>query len=228
MTGAPRRWEDVDGATRRRLDHYAALLLTRNAAFNLTAARSPAAVEEHVRDSLTLLPYVRDPLIDVGSGGGFPAIPLAIATGYAVTAVEAVAKKVRFLRATAAELGLNLSVVAGRAEEAARRPDLRARFGSVTARGVGGFATVLELTVPFLAIDGLAVLQRGRLADAERTAGADAALMLGAALVGEYRAIPESDQRRIVLVRKVSPTAPRFPRRSGVPAKRPLGGARHG
>jgi len=228
VKAAAGRFEDVDPQTRRRLDRFAALLLERNASLNLTAARSAEGVEEHLCDSLTLMAYVRDPLVDIGSGGGFPAIPLAIATGYAVTAIEAVAKKARFLEATAAELALPLSVVIGRAEETAHRPDLRERFCSATARAIGSFSTVLELTVPFLALGGIAALQRARMEDDEWRAGAHAASLLGAEIIGDSRTATLPDQRRIVLVRKTATTSSRFPRRSGVPAKRPLGTARLG
>ena len=80
------------------LSHYVAFLLERNTRLaNLTAARSLEAVSEHVRDALTLVPYVRSPYVDIGSGGGLPAIPLALATGVVTTLVESVAKKARFL-----------------------------------------------------------------------------------------------------------------------------------
>ncbi len=219
---------NLDPATCRQLEKYVELLLDSNATLNLTAARSRAAVEEHLRDSLTVLPYVRDPLVDIGSGGGFPAIPLAIVTGFAVTAIEAVAKKARFLQWVVDELLLKVTVVAARAEEAAHRPELRERFGSATARGIAGAATVLELTVPFLEEGGTAVLQRGRLSDDERAAACDAALVLGAEIAGEVRTGGLSDERRILLARKTAASAPRFPRRAGTPAKRPLGGRPNG
>jgi 16S rRNA (guanine527-N7)-methyltransferase len=81
---------------------------------------------------------------------------------------------------------------------------------------------VLELTLPLLKVGGLAVLQRGRLDDRERTAAVDAALVLGAVVEREIRIGPDEDERRVVLARKVSATGPRFPRRAGIPAKRPL------
>ncbi|MDQ2908184.1 MAG: 16S rRNA (guanine(527)-N(7))-methyltransferase RsmG [Candidatus Eremiobacteraeota bacterium] len=208
------------------LDRYCELLLQCNASLNLTAARSPAEVAEHVSDSLRILPYVAFPLVDVGSGGGFPGIALAIASGGAVTLIEAAAKKARFLESVIGMLGLEVTVVIARAEDAARRADLREHFAAATARGVAGLSTVLELTVPFLAVGGIAVLQRGRLLPQERETAADAALVLGAEIVGE-RATGETpeDQRRVLLVRKSAPTPARFPRRVGMPAKRPLCGA---
>jgi len=115
-----------------------------------------------------------------------------------------------------------MRVRAQRAEDAARDPALREQFASATARAVGSAPAVLELTLPFLALGGVAVLQRGRFTVAERTATHDAALVLGGALRDEIRPGSDDDERRILLVVKERPTGPRFPRRAGVPAKRPL------
>ena len=210
-----------DPAVLAQLERYVALFLERNAGMNLSAARDPLAVADHVRDSLGIAPYVREPLVDIGSGGGFPAIPIVIATGMRATLIESAAKKARFLAEVARELGLPLDVRAERAEDAARDSDLRGRFASATARAVSSAPAVIELTVPFLEVGGVAVLQRGRLDAAERTAAGDAALVLGAELAGEIVA-SDGSERRVLLVRKVAPTGPRFPRRAGIPAKRPL------
>jgi 16S rRNA (guanine527-N7)-methyltransferase len=204
-----------------RLDTFVALLLQANATMNLTAARTPEEAALHVADSLTLVPFVRGPLIDIGSGGGFPAIPLAIATGVAVTLVESVAKKAHFLESVISELGLDASVRTQRAEDAARDPLLRERFASATARAVSSLTAVLEMTVPFLTVGGLAVLQRGRVSEAERIAASDAGLILGVALREEIQ-LADGDERRILLFAKERVTGQRFPRRAGIPAKRPL------
>ncbi len=211
---------DLSAAQRERLDEFAAYLLEANRSLNLTAARDVASVWEHIADSLALVPYVRGPLIDVGSGGGFPAIPLALVTGIETTLVESLEKKARFLRAAAERFGLPVRVEARRAEDAARDPELRERFASATARAVASGPSVLELTVPFLAPGGRALLQRGALDERERRAMHDAALVLGARVVEETEA--GGDRRRLVIVEKVEPTAARFPRRAGVPVKRPL------
>ena len=211
--------EVVATPQRAALAAYARLLLKVNASYNLSAARSAREVAAHVADALTLLPYLREPLLDVGSGGGFPALPLAIASGARATLLESVAKKARFLEAVVAELGLPVRVVAARAETAAHLPDLREQFSSATARAVGSLPTVLELTVPFLAPGGRALLQRGSLSEAERRAGEGAALMLGARIAEE---VELDGVRRIVLAEKYGPTPARFPRRTGIPQKRPL------
>jgi 16S rRNA (guanine527-N7)-methyltransferase len=170
-------------------------------------------------DSLTIVPYVSAPYVDVGSGAGLPAIPAAIAAGIPVTMIETTRKKARFLQHAMAELHLDGEVIAQRAEVAAHDETLRERFASATARAVAVAPTVAELVLPFLAIGGAAVLQRGKLDPRERTALDDAALMLGGAVESE---IALDGERRIVLVRKNTATAIRFPRRTGVPEKRPL------
>jgi 16S rRNA (guanine527-N7)-methyltransferase len=185
----------------------------------LTAARDEAAVAEHVRDSLALVPYVRAPYVDVGSGGGFPAIPLAIATGARSVLIESLGKKARFLREAIVDLGLDASVLAERAEAAGRDPDHRGAYASATARAVGGATTVLELTIPLLAIGGLAILQRGAADRGETKALDDACLVLGAALEAE---VAQAGNRRLLLVRKIAETGQRFPRKSGQASKKPL------
>lgn len=208
-----------DGASDDRLARYAKLLLERNAAVNLTGARDLRAIDEHIADAVTIAAHARSPLVDVGSGGGLPGIPLAIVTGVRVTLVESVAKKARFLREAVAALGIDAEVVEARAELAARDPALRERFASATARAVGTVPTVLELTLPFLAVGGVVILQRGDVDEVEQRAAADAALMLGGELVGLETL---SGGRCVLMVAKRVETAPRFPRRPGVPEKRPL------
>lgn len=202
-----------------RLSAYGARLLEANRHFNLSGADTAEELAPHLLDSLTLLPYVRGPLIDVGSGGGLPAVPLALVTGMEVTLVEATAKKAAFLQSVLSGLGLPGRVVAQRAEVAGRDPDLRERFASATARAVASAPAVLELATPFLAIGGITILQRGRLDARERNAVIDAAPMLGARLTEEVQL---EGERRILIVEKEHPTPGRFPRRPGVPARRPL------
>jgi 16S rRNA (guanine527-N7)-methyltransferase len=206
---------------RSRLARYLELLLEHNANVNLTGARDVEALLAHVVDSLAIARFVRDPLVDIGSGGGFPAIVLSIVTGCAVTLIEATHKKARFLDLVVAELSLAGQVIAERAEVAAHDPALRERFASATARAVASAPAVLELTLPFLALGGVAVLQRGRMEYRELTAAHDAALMLGGGLVEEH-AIDET--HRVLLVPKRRPTPERFPRRVGLPERRPLAG----
>ena len=202
-----------------RLARYGALVLDANRRFNLTGAKSVAEFAPHIVDSLTVVPHVEHSLVDIGSGGGLPAIPLAIATGVPVTMVETTVKKARFLEETLAELGLEGSVVADRAEVAAHAEALRGCFFTGTARAVSTAPTVAELLLPFIETGGKALLQRGTIDDRERRALEDAALVLGG--VVEQEIFLDGD-RRIIVVRKTGPTQNRFPRRVGIPEKRPL------
>jgi len=209
----------------RRLVEYVLLLLEANTRLNLTAARSAAEAVAHVLDSLTLIPYAGSTLVDVGSGGGFPAIPLAIASGTRVTLVEATGKKAAFLRRACVHLDLAADVVAERAEVAAHRPQLRGRFDTATARAVASAPAAAELTLPLVRLGGTALLQRGRCAFGEAEALSDATACLGGAVESEYRV---GDERRIVVIRKVRETPSCYPRRPGIPTKRPLGGVPRG
>jgi 16S rRNA (guanine527-N7)-methyltransferase len=202
-----------------RIDRFRKLVLDRNRKVNVTAARDEQSLAAHVEDSIAIAPFIVSPYVDVGSGGGFPAIPIAVVTGAQTTMIESVAKKARFLREAADELELDALVLCERAEDAARDPQHRERYASATARAVGSATTVLELTVPLLAPGGLAVLQRGEAAEGEARAVADACLVLGAQV---ERVVAQDGARRLLLVRKIAPTGDRFPRRAGMPSKRPL------
>ncbi|HTC30575.1 MAG TPA: 16S rRNA (guanine(527)-N(7))-methyltransferase RsmG [Candidatus Acidoferrum sp.] len=202
-----------------RLTHYGIAVLEANRQFNLTGAKTAAEFAPHILDSLTVAPYVYDSLIDIGSGGGLPAIPVAVVTGVPVTMIESTVKKVRFLARMIDELKLPGDAIAARAEIAGHDPSFRGRFVTGTARAVSTAPTVAELLLPFIGVGGIAVLQRGIMDERERHALSDAALMLGGQVEDERQL---DGERRIVLVRKTAPTGIRFPRRTGIPEKRPL------
>lgn len=179
----------------------------------------PLDILPHLLDSLTIVPYVSGPLVDIGSGAGLPAVVVAIATGIEITLIESTTKKAVFLETMLDELGLCGRVIPLRAELAGRDLALREQFACGTARAVSTAPTVAELLLPFLKIGGIAIMQRGSLGAAEREALIDAAPMLGGEVSEE---IPLAGERRIVLVRKTAATPGRFPRRIGVPQRRPL------
>jgi 16S rRNA (guanine527-N7)-methyltransferase len=208
----------IESRIRPALARYGELVLDMNRRFNLTGAKSERELGDHILDSLSVVQYVRERYVDVGSGGGFPAIPVAIATGIEVTLIESTAKKARFLESALESLGLNGCVVAQRAELAARTA-LRERFKSGTARAIASAPVVAELLLPLIECGGVAIVQRGALPPKERTALEDASLMLGARVERDEAL---EGNRRIILLRKLSATPARFPRRPGIPAKRPL------
>ncbi|MBV8637921.1 MAG: 16S rRNA (guanine(527)-N(7))-methyltransferase RsmG [Candidatus Eremiobacteraeota bacterium] len=216
----------VPEAHRERLSRYGARVLEVNRKFNLTGAKDAAEFAPHIIDSVSIAEYVEQSLIDIGSGGGLPGIPLAIVTGVPVTMVESTTKKARFLESLLAEFELQGAVVAQRAEVAAHDADLREHFHTGTARAVSSAPTVAELLLPFIQSGGRAVLQRGTMDEREYQALEDASLVLGGRVERVVPQLPEIGEagivRQVVIVEKTGHTQPRFPRRVGIPEKRPL------
>ena len=187
----------------------------------------------HLADSLAAVPAIESHvkgrggrLVDVGSGAGLPGLPIAIAlSDLAVVLLESSARRQTFLRETIEALGVgNASVANARAEDAGRDPDHRERYDLAVSRAVLPTSPALELCAPLVRVGGLAVLyktadQARRLAESNTAA---AALGACASATVEY-SLPELRQNRILaLYEKISPTPVAYPRRSGMPAKRPL------
>ncbi|GAB4424462.1 MAG: 16S rRNA (guanine(527)-N(7))-methyltransferase RsmG [Chloroflexi bacterium OHK40] len=208
---------------------YAEALVAWNAHTNLTTVTSREAVYvRHFLDSLSLARFWGDPpatLADLGSGAGFPGLPLKILRPeLALTLVDSVGKKTAFLRHVVALLELDaVRIVTGRAEELGRNPYERERYDLVTARAVADLRVLVEYGLPLLRLGGRLLAPKGAAAYEEATAAARAIALLGGELLGvEPVDLPGLDSRAIVVVRKVAPTDPRYPRAVGLPARRPL------
>jgi 16S rRNA (guanine527-N7)-methyltransferase len=217
-----------------RLDQLGAALREGNKRVNLTRITDPAEFEvRHVLDSLSAAMPLLDRLVageslrlvDVGSGGGMPGLPLKIAfPQLRVTLVESVNKKADFLRQTVTDLGLSdVDVVAQRAELAARSLEHRDMYDWATARALGALPVVVELCAPFLMPGGLLVAQRSGDLDADLLAAAPAfkALRLWSR-TPIYLEIPSLPGHGLVVGEKYAPTPETYPRRPGLPRKRPL------
>ncbi len=213
---------------------YYQQLMVWNERASLTAITDYEKVQvKHFLDSLsclrvlgTLAPAAR--CIDIGAGAGFPGLPLKIVLPQMrLTLLESVGKKVVFLEHMVAELGLgNVEVVKGRAEELGRRPDYRETYELALARAVAGLPVLLEYALPLLRVGGVFVAQKGSEV-AEEVQGAEPAMKLLGGRLEEVRAVqlPGLElPRHLVVVEKTTLTPDKYPRRPGIPAKRPLKG----
>jgi len=202
-----------------------------NRRVNLTAIVDREGVQvKHFLDSLTVAPLIGDHvlhLIDIGSGAGFPGVPLKIACpGIDLMLVESVNKKAAFLRHLVARLNLEgVEVAAGRAETLAHDERCRERFDIAVCRAVAGLATLAELSLPFCCVGGRFIAMKKGDIDNEVASSERAVELLGRKLV-EVKPVEldefEGERRSLVLVDKLEPTPDKYPRRPGVPRKRPL------
>lgn len=212
---------------------FAALLLDANRRLNLTRIIDPDEVARlHLLDSLAALPLIDtaapDRVVDLGSGGGLPALPLALARPELQwTLVDSVSKKASVLRAFAEALGMrNVTVLAERAEALGRDPRHRERHDLATARACAPLPVLAELALPLLSIGGSLLAWKGPLDedDKEIRRGRAAVGQLGG---GRLRIIDTGlsalGGHCFVTVAKQSVTPARFPRRPGEPGRRPLG-----
>ncbi|CFX25442.1 rRNA small subunit methyltransferase G [Syntrophomonas zehnderi OL-4] len=211
------------------VNRYLELLIKENEKQNLVSRK--AGREEligHVEDSLKLLDFykIKDKkVIDIGSGAGFPALLLAIYCPDAMfTLVESDLKKSNFLIQAVGELGLkNVRVLRERAEILGQNPLYRAHYDICTSRAVAALNVLLEYGLPLLELEGRLFLWKGKNYAAE-IAQAEQALTVFKARVEDvclYSLLEEKD-RAIVVVKKEAPTPQKYPRRVGIPAKRPI------
>lgn len=213
--------------------HYEQLLAW-NDKVNLTSITDYEEVQiKHFLDSLTIAPIVSQgpwspsslSLMDVGSGAGFPGIPLKIVfPALRMVLLESVGKKTAFLKHIVETLGLSdTEVVTARAEEVAHRAKYREKFDVVTARAVGKLATLVELTLPFCRQGGVAAAPKKEAIDEELVQAGRAIDLLG----GRLNEVKQTDiaglrDHCLVVIEKEATTPERYPRRAGMPAKRPL------
>lgn len=215
-----------------KLSRYAELLCEWNEKMNLTAITDPEGIaEKHFYDSVypfTLIDEKPPTLIDVGTGAGFPSVPLKIFRPETeLTLLDSLNKRVNFLSALSDELGLSARCVHARAEEAARFSkgggSMREAFDAATARAVANLRELSEYCLPFVKVGGVFIALKGRDGKQEFEGARGAVRQLGGEVetVRDY-ALPSGDERTLIVIRKVKACEHKFPRNAGQIKKSPL------
>jgi 16S rRNA (guanine527-N7)-methyltransferase len=221
---------ELSPAQREAFQLYLRELAAWNARFNLTAITEPEQViVKHFLDSLSIAPIIQPlpaaTLIDIGSGAGFPGVPLKIAMpSLRVTLLDSTGKKVQFLKYLITELKLGEAVALhARAEELAHDPAYREKYDVAVARAVAELSTLLEYALPFVRVGGLFVAQKG-VDVAEELDHAGAALsQLGGRLRERVPVqLPGLEPRYLIVVEKTGHTPAQYPRGAGAPRKKPI------
>jgi len=213
------------------LERYEQELIDWSQRINLTTIRDPEGIRtKHFLDSLTCLLALRESppsrLVDVGSGAGFPGIPLKIVCpSMKVTLVESVGKKVEFCRHVVRTLGLEgIEVIHARAEDVGRMANHREAYDWAVARAVASLPVLVEYLLPLVRLGGHALALKGASGPAEAQEAESAIQILGGRL---RRLMPISlpgiaEERYLVVIDKVAATPAMYPRKAGIPVKRPL------
>lgn len=218
--------------TIKRFERLLELLQTESSRHNITSLRDPTSiVERHFLESIALGLQLQEEgllkpaatVLDLGSGAGFPGLPLKIVWGeIKLTLLEATAKKARFIQSAVDALGLAPTrVLTGRAETLARDPMLRETQDVVVARAVAALPALVELALPFLYIGGTLAAVKGSRVQEELSASTAALSACGGKVVDQRR-LGRGPTLNVVLVEKIGRTPDRYPRRPGQPAAHPL------
>lgn len=210
---------------------YEKELIEWNSRFNLTAIREVDAIRtKHFLDSLSCMLVLRDNpshrMVDIGTGAGFPGLPIKIVMPeLKLTLVESVGKKADFCRHITSQLGLEgVEIIHGRAEDIGQMPEYREKYDWAVARAVASLPVLAEYMLPLVRLNGAALAQKGENTP-EESQGIDHALNL---LGGQMRPLQKINlpgiaaDRYLVVIDKTRITPKQFPRRAGIPAKKPL------
>lgn len=210
--------------------HYYQMLVEWNEKINLTAiVDEREVVIKHFIDSISVLPFFPDgasSMIDVGTGAGFPGIPIKIVkSSMHVTLLDSLEKRVRFLNSVIKETGLTgIDAIHGRAEDFGQNKEYREHYDIAIARAVSSLPVLCEYTMPFVRIGGYFIAMKGSNVEDEISEGRNAVTILGGEIedVKTFKLPFESIERNIILVKKLRHTPTKYPRKSGKPSKSPI------
>ena len=203
---------------------YKEMLIETNKKFNLTSIDEPKEIKiKHFEDSLTIKNYINKGMkvLDIGSGAGFPGIPLRIEKEFDLTLIDSVNKKVNFMNEVIEELGLNNTrAIHVRAEDFAK--DHREEFDLVISRAVANLSTLLEYGLPFLKVGGIFIAMKGPKAEEEYEEAQNALKILGGELINIDTIDLHGNTRKNILIKKVRSTKKEYPRGKNQAKKNPL------
>ena len=205
------------------------VILEWNEKINVTAIRDPEEfMAKNVKDSLLLTgtPEYENAktVLDMGTGGGFPGLPLAInSPDKKFVLTDAIGKKLKVVQAAADELGLtNVEVIHSRAEDLARNKDHREKYDAVVSRAVANMSTLSEYCLPFVKVGGYFIAYKTWESKEEIVAAHNAITVLGGDIVRMETSGVEGNGHMFVIVKKIKPTPAKYPRKAGLPSKEPI------
>lgn len=212
-----------------RLDLYAEMLLEWNEKINLTAITDSEGIAiKHFYDSLTPLWYLNIPknarIIDVGTGAGFPSIPMAIVRpDFRFTLLDSLNKRLNFLNEVCTRLDISAELVHMRAEDAAQKAEYRESFDVAVSRAVAALPLLCEYCIPFVKKNGMFIAMKGSKAEEELEISKNAVSTLGAAVEKTVKiSLPDDSERNIIVIKKKNYTPKAYPRHGSKIAKKSL------
>ncbi len=212
-----------------RFEKLSELLVEQNKTMNLTAITDPDGIAvKHFADSISVLSAAEIPqgarILDVGTGAGFPGIPLLIMRpDIDLTMIDSTAKKLKYVENTVNELGLIATTLHTRAEEAGQSKEYREKFDFVCSRAVAALNVLCEYCLPFVKQNGLFIAMKGAKAQEEIDAAKSAIKTLGGKIVAEKSfSLSDGGERTLVVIKKISQVPPKYPRPSAQISKKPL------
>lgn len=220
---------EIDDKKEEQFYNYMKLLLEWNEKINLTAiTEQNDIILKHFIDSITINKYIEqsNSIIDIGTGAGFPGIPLKIMNqNKKITLVDSLNKRINFLNEVCKEISLeNIQCIHARAEELASDLEYRENYETVVSRAVARLNVLIEYMLPFVKKGGLCICMKGPNIDRELEEAKNAIKVLGGKIKSvESFFLPDSDiERNVIIIEKVVETPKKYPRKAGLPSKQPI------
>lgn len=211
-----------------KLYQFMKILLEWNEKINLTSITlETEIIEKHFIDSLTIMKYIKDEnkVIDVGTGAGFPGVPLAINTDAMYTLLDSLNKRINYLNIVKDRLDIkNIETIHGRAEDIAQKKEHREMYDVAISRAVAPMNILVEYLLPFVKVGGICICMKGPNVGEELEQSKKAINILGGSINEQVKLKLNNGEmeRNLIVVKKIMKTEKKYPRKAGTPAKQPL------